>query len=426
VAVIGAGAAGLVTTRWLTDAGFEPVVFERERGLGGLWREGSGLAYRSLRTNTSKQKTAFSDLPFDESLPHFPGRDAVLGYLERFADRFELRGRIRFSTPVRELRSENGGWAVNGEPFDAAVVCTGLFSRAIVPELPGRELFAGSIVHSRDYRTPEPFAGQAVIVVGAGSSANDIACELAGVARSVHLAIRDMPTFTPRLYRGRPFDHRATRLARALPAVLRDRWMWLALRGEYRARGFALDRVTSKRTPGIEILDEIASGRIVVHRGGVASLGTDGVRFSDGTSARADAVICATGHAVEFPFLPADVPGRRDGALALYRLVFPPSVRRLAFVGMCRVEGPVFPIAEIQARWVVAVFAGRGALPSESAMRAEIDARVERARATGTDPMRVNLLDYLDDIAARIGARPSLLRHPRLLLSPVSARDYRA
>jgi hypothetical protein len=35
------------------------------------------------------------------------------------------------------------------------------------------------------------------------------------------------------------------------------------------------------------------------------------------------------------------------------------------------------------------------------------------------------LLPYLDDIASRIGAKPSLWRHPRLLVSPVSARDYR-
>jgi hypothetical protein len=39
--------------------------------------------------------------------------------------------------------------------------------------------------------------------------------------------------------------------------------------------------------------------------------------------------------------------------------------------------------------------------------------------------MRVELLPYLDDIASRIGAKPSLLRNPRLLVAPVSARDYR-
>jgi dimethylaniline monooxygenase (N-oxide forming) / hypotaurine monooxygenase len=92
---------------------------------------------------------------------------------------------------------------------------------------------------------------------------------------------------------------------------------------------------------------------------------------------------------------------------------------------MTRVSGPVFPVIELQARWVAAVFADRVALPSEQGMWREIHTRIDRARAVGDDQMRVELLPYLDDIASRIGAKPSLLRHPRLLTSPVSARDYR-
>ena len=86
VAVIGAGAAGLASARWLMDAGLEPVVFERTGAVGGLWRPDTGLAYPSLRTNTSKQKTAFSDLAFGDALPDHPMRDDVLAYLERYAE----------------------------------------------------------------------------------------------------------------------------------------------------------------------------------------------------------------------------------------------------------------------------------------------------------------------------------------------------
>ena len=80
-AVIGAGAAGLVSARWLAQAGLDPVVFERTNGIGGLWRPDTGLAYPSLRTNTSKQKSAFSDLPFDDALPDHPFRNDVQAYL---------------------------------------------------------------------------------------------------------------------------------------------------------------------------------------------------------------------------------------------------------------------------------------------------------------------------------------------------------
>ena len=424
VAVIGAGAAGLTSARWLTDAGLEPVVFERTDAVGGLWRPDTGLAYRSLRTNTSKQKTAFSDLPFDDALPDHPYRDQVLEYLERYADVTGVRPRIRFDSPVHAIERDGDGWTVDGEPFSAVVVASGLFARALEPVLRDRERFHGRIVHSRDYRDPAPYAGLRVVVAGVGSSGADIAVELAAVARSVTVAARDVPTFTPRYHRGRPFDHRSTRLAGMLPAPV-TRWRTRRLlTEEYRKRGLRLERPTRKTTPGAELLDELSAGRVTL-RPALVALEGSGAVFADGTRADADAIVLATGYTHAFPFLPAGIPATFDGALALYRLVFPPGVPRLAFVGLTRVSGPVFPVAELQARWVAAVFAGRAALPSTDAMRAEIGTRIGRARAIGDDQMRVELLPYLDDIASRIGARPALWRHPHLLVSPVSARDYR-
>jgi len=426
VAVIGAGASGLVTARWLLAAGFEPVLFERSRGIGGLWRPDDGLAYPSLRTNTSKQKTAFSDLPFDDALPDFPDRAAVLRYLESYAERFELLRRIRFGTAVRMIAPRSGGWDVDGEEFDRVVVCTGLFSRPVLPELPGADRFAGPIVHTAAYRGPEPFRDRAVVIVGGGSSAADVARELVDVARTVQLALRGPVTFTPRIYRGRPFDHRATRLVRLLPPTIRTWLRRRAIADEYRRQGAPNPPPFGPRTtPGADILALIAAGRITL-RPALTGLDRDVAHFADGTTAPADAIVCGTGYAAEFPFLPAGLPGRVDGALALYRLVFPPDADRIAFVGLSRVNGPVFPVAEIQARWVAAVFAERARLPAAQVMRAEIEMRVAVARRGGSDPMRVELLDYLDEIAARVGARPSILRHPGLLMAPVRAADYRA
>lgn len=427
VAIIGAGAAGLASARWLLDAGLDAVVFERTRAVGGLWRGDTGIAYPSLRTNTSKQKTAFSDLAFDASVPDFPTRDDVLAYLERYADVTGVRSVIRFGRAVETVRpqlSRGDGWTVDGEPFDGVVVATGLFAREFEPALPGRERFRGVIVHSRAYRDPSAFAGRDVVVVGIGSSGADIAVELAPVARSVSVAVREMPLFSPRHYRGRPYDHRATRLVRMLPLRVRR---WRARRvfdEEYRRRGLRIEQASLKTTQGLDLLDEIARGRIV-RRPAIAGLDERGAILADGSRVDADAIIFATGYVPDFPFLLEGVPARIGGALALYRLVFPPGIGGLAFAGLTRVSGPVFPVSELQARWIAAVFSGRVLLPFPDAMRAEIEARLARARAVNDDQMRVELLPYLDDIAGRIGARPSLWRHPRLLVSPVSARDYR-
>ncbi len=406
IAVIGAGAAGLASARWLREAGLDVVVFERTRAIGGIWRPDTGLAYPSLRTNTSKQRTAFSDLAFDAAAPDFPAREDVLAYLERYADLSGIRSAIRFGRSVSDVRpTGTGAWTVDGEPFDRAVVATGLFGRAREPALPGRERFGGTIVHASAYRDRSPYAGRDVVVVGAGSSGADIAVDLAPLARSVQVAIREMPTFTPKVYRGSPYDHRATRLVRLLPAGVRARRARRIIAAEYARRGLELDRVTINRTPGTEFLDAVAAGRIVI-RPAIAGLDERGAIFADGSRADADSVILATGYAPEFPFLPSGVPARIDGALALYRLVFPPGVDGLAFVGMVRVSGPVFTVAELQARWVAAVFAGRVALPSADAMRREIDDRLARAHAVEDDQMRVELLPYVDDLAGRIGANP--------------------
>lgn len=426
VAVIGAGAAGLASARWMLDAGFETVVFERTQAVGGLWRGDTGIAYPSLRTNTSKQKTAFSDLAFDPDIPDFPARDDVLAYLERYADVTGVRSVIRFGRAVTAVRplAGGGGWTVDGEPFDRVVVAIGLFARTFEPHLPGRDRFRGAISHSRAYRDPAAFAGRDVVVVGVGSSGSDIAVELAAVARSVTVAVREVPLFSPRHYRGRPYDHRATRLARMLPLRVRRWRARRVLDEEYRRRGLRVERDSLKTTPGLDLLDEIARGR-VVRRPAIADLDERGAIFADGSRVDADAIVFATGYTAEFPFLPEGLPPRSHGALALYRLVFPPGVDGLAFAGLTRVSGPVFPVSELQARWIAAVFGGRVGLPSPDAMRVEIEARLARARALGDDQMRVELLPYLDDVAGRIGARPSLLRHPRLLTSAVSARDYR-
>ena len=72
IAVVGAGLSGLVSIKCLIEEGLVPTAFEQSAEIGGLWNyhesllDGGGRAYRSLRTNTSKQMMAFSDFPFQK------------------------------------------------------------------------------------------------------------------------------------------------------------------------------------------------------------------------------------------------------------------------------------------------------------------------------------------------------------------------
>ena len=92
VAVIGAGAAGLVTARELTRAGHEVTVFEQGNEVGGTWiyRAESdpdslgqtGLhihssMYAAMRPNLPRDVLAFFDYTFDSSVG---GKDVLLRY----------------------------------------------------------------------------------------------------------------------------------------------------------------------------------------------------------------------------------------------------------------------------------------------------------------------------------------------------------
>src|SRR5204862_170624 len=93
----------------------------------------------------------------------------------------------------------DGGWEVtthaehNAEPeltqrYGALIVATGHDWDSNFPE--AATTFSGRVLHSHDYRTPEPFRAQRVLVIGAGNSASEIAVELAPVAARVFWSFR--------------------------------------------------------------------------------------------------------------------------------------------------------------------------------------------------------------------------------------------
>lgn len=69
--------------------------------------------------------------------------------------------------------------------FDYVFVCNGHYSKPFIPEFPGREIFNGNQMHSHDYRRPETFVSEDVLVIGFGPSAKDIAYHIATKANRV-------------------------------------------------------------------------------------------------------------------------------------------------------------------------------------------------------------------------------------------------
>ena len=73
------------------------------------------------------------------------------------------------------------------------MVCNGHYSVPARPAIPGLEQFGGRVEHSHDYRGPEQYTGEAVVVLGAAASGTDISMELATTATTVYLSSYNPP-----------------------------------------------------------------------------------------------------------------------------------------------------------------------------------------------------------------------------------------
>ena len=455
-AVVGAGACGLIAAKCLLDEGIEPVIFEQSEKIGGLWNysedlpDGGSLAYRSLRTNTSKQMMALSDYPFPETLPDFPSRAEVLQYLSNYVDHFglwehiQLNAKVEQITPYKDnkwkvtVRSTDGAKRV--EIFDAVIVCSGLYRYPTVPHYPGAEIFQGQMIHSESYKGPEDYEDKDVVVIGVGSSGVDIAAELSKVAHRVELSTHRSAWFLPHYVGRRPYDHQLTRLSMMLPYRVRMYFFRQLVLREYRRLGIShlpstwkmplpeFDVWRTRLTPGSELLKRIATGVIEVHPA-VAQLEGDGVIFADGVRIHADTLIHCTGYTFDFPFLDSSLVEVRGDTVELYQHVFHPTLANLAFIGFCIVTGPLWPVAEMQARWITHVLGGAVQLPSPPDMLEAIQQQREKHFRLGAHPMRIQLFEYMEEIAKSVGVHPRLLHHPRqllrLLTGPLIPAQYR-
>ena len=93
------------------------------------------------------------------------------------------------------------------------------------------------------------------------------------------------------------------------------------------------------------------------------------VTFADGASEKVEAIVCATGYDLDLPYLPGDVAALLGDGPDLYQRTFHPDLPGLGVIGQFLAQGPYFPLLELQARWIVAVWGGAVALPADAAMR---------------------------------------------------------
>ncbi|KAH6771807.1 Flavin-binding monooxygenase family protein [Perilla frutescens var. hirtella] len=393
VAVIGAGAAGLCAALELRREGHSVVVYERDDKVGGTWAytpetetDPLGIdptrkvvhssVYASLRTNLPREVMGFRVYPFvasgksERDPRRFPGHEEVLEYLRDFAEEFGLEEMVRFGREVLHVgmagaddrrwvvkSKRRGGGDGDDEVFDAVVICNGHYTEPRIADLPGIDEWPGKQIHSHNYRVPEPFRDQVVVLIGSSASADDLSRDIARSAKEVHVASRSAQI-------------------RQIGKLAGHDNIWLHLM--------------------------IKS----VHRDGT-------VAFHDGNKTFADVILHCTGYKYYFPFLETNnvvtVEDNRVGPL--YQHVFPPTLAPwLSFVGLPWKVVP-FPLFEFQSKWIAGVLSGRIPLESAEEMTANIETFYSSLEAAGipkryTHQMGESQFEYDDWLAAMSDAPP--------------------
>jgi hypothetical protein len=380
IAVIGAGSSGLAVLRALRRRELTVDAFEKGSDVGGTWRynndNGLSGAYVSLRTNVSRKRMQYPSFPMPAADDGFPGHAEMTAYLETYAEQNRLRPFIRFRTAIESMEpSRDDAWCLHVSDgsvrrYRAVVVAIGVFWCPKLPEYPGR--FEGHVIHSHDYRTPEPFGGSRVLVVGAGQSAAEIAVEVSGLAAHTYMSVRGGAHVIPRWIGGRPYDN--------LDVAPFNRVPWRVMNLVFSVRASkALGRVPSSwPTPHRRILEGIpivSSDLLPAVRGGrvtikpaIDRLTANRVHFVDGSEELVDQIVFATGYRITVPFLSSAVVSANGRDFPLYRRIVPPHRRGLFFAGFVDAPGGLLPVVETQGEWIAAVLAGRLPLPEPDQM----------------------------------------------------------
>jgi putative flavoprotein involved in K+ transport len=289
VLVIGAGQAGLAVGWHLREQGITSfLLLDAGSEVGHVWRS----RWDSLRLFTPAEYDALPGMPFPAPAGTYPIKDEVADYLRGYAIAFELP--VRLNTRVTRLTKTGDTFHADTStgPVTArqVVIATGPFQTPVIPRI-GDGLAADVVqVHSADYRNPDQLPDGPVLVVGAGNSGLQIACELAAT-RPVTVAVGTRPPMLPQRFLGRDLFWWLTRLGLITKTADSRLARRLQKRGDLviGTRWRDLTRLGIQVRPRLDDVDLTTA------------------MFADGSVTQVAAVVWATGFRPDYSWL--DVPG---------------------------------------------------------------------------------------------------------------------
>jgi cation diffusion facilitator CzcD-associated flavoprotein CzcO len=246
VLVIGAGISGIGAAYHLQveSPNRTYLILEGRNDIGGTW---DLFRYPGVRSDSDMHTLGFEFKPWnaEKSIADGP---SIMAYLRETVAEHGIDRHIRFGHLVRraEWSSETARWTVEVDLVDGGAatytcsylsMCSGYYSykQGYTPDFPGRDRFAGEIVHPQAWPEDLDVTGKRIVVIGSGATAMTLVPSLAGTAAHVTMLQRS-PTYVAA---GPDVDVIANGLRKVLPDGVAY--------GITRAKNTALQQVLYKR-----------------------------------------------------------------------------------------------------------------------------------------------------------------------------------
>ena len=318
IAIIGAGASGLISAKNMKENNFQIDVFEKNSVVGGVWAYSKdSVIYNNLITNLPKTLMQFSDkYPFlgkDDKC--FVSHTEVLYYLEEFCRKYHIYEDIKFNSQVNNIDRKDNQWQVtyiyknqiSVKKYDAVIVCNGHYQIPSLPKIENLHKFKGKIIHSSEYdiHLHNEIKGKTVVIIGMGPSASDVARLIKPISKKLYVINRRLNS--------NPIINDNVHQVGAIKTIVSD----------------------------YKILLE---NNEIIH---------------------ANYLICATGYEYNIPFLSNEYISYNNGIVKpLYQHIFHVYQPTLCFVGLPHPVMPFF-MSYLQSKWIATVFK-KNSLPIES------------------------------------------------------------
>jgi cation diffusion facilitator CzcD-associated flavoprotein CzcO len=183
VLVVGGAQAGLSIAARLNQLGVDTLVVEQWPRIGDSWRR----RYHSLALHNSTHINHLPYMDFPPTWPKYIPKDMLGNWFEFYADAMEINCWTDTEFVGGAWDETTKSWTVTLKRGDGTertarprhlVFANGVSSYPMSPELPGLDDFKGEVIHSEGFDSGVAWKGKRALILGTGSSANDIALDL--------------------------------------------------------------------------------------------------------------------------------------------------------------------------------------------------------------------------------------------------------